>query len=70
MNKDHMLATAVFAGLVVFLYRVADVIGKLQDWSVLWNPPTVAQLLIAVAAALVAVGAALKLDLTNLRGRS
>lgn len=68
MNKDHVLATAVMAGTVVFLYRLADVIAKLNDWSMMWNPPTVAQLLAAAAAALVAVGCALKLDLNNLKG--
>jgi hypothetical protein len=56
----------MLAGIVVFLYRIADVLSKIQDWSVVWNPPTIAQILVALAAALVAVGAALKIDLNKL----
>ena len=59
--------TALIAGLATFLYAMADVLGKIQSWEVLWNPPGVGQIAAAIAAALLAVGAALKIDPALLR---
>lgn len=62
MNTHKTLALVVLAGLATFLYQLAQVLTKISDWSVIWNPPTVGQILLAIVAALVAVGAALGLD--------
>ena len=62
MNTHKTLALVVLAGLGTFLYQLAQVLTKISDWSVIWNPPTVGQILLAIVAALVAVGAALGLD--------
>lgn len=66
--KNKVLATAVLAGTTVFLYQLAGVVRKINDWSVIWNPPTVADLLIAVVFALIAVGAALGINLKEFLG--
>ena len=68
MNRHRTLALAALAGLSFFLYQVAGILSKISDWSVIWNPPTVGQLLSAVAGALVAIGAALGIDVRKLIG--
>lgn len=61
-STQMTLAGVVLIGVTVFLYQVAQVIQKIQSWEVLWNPPTVGELLMAVVFGLMAVGAALGLD--------
>ena len=68
MSRHQKLALVAIAGLSYFLYQVAGILSKINDWSVIWNPPTVAQLLSAVAGALVAIGAALGIDIRKLIG--
>lgn len=65
-NTHRALATVVIAGLGVFLYQAAGVLQKIQTWEVIWNPPTVGDLLMAVVAGLAAVAAAAGLDVGNL----
>ncbi len=65
-SKYRTYAVVLLAGLVTFLYQMADVIGKIQSWEVMWNPPEVSQMMTAIAAALVAMGAAIGLDLPSM----
>lgn len=53
-------------GLTAFLYQLALVIGKIQTWEVIWNPPTVADMLQAVVYGLMAVLGALGLNVPDL----
>lgn len=62
-NKYRTLAFVLLAGLVTFLYQMAGVVSKLQNWQALREPVNAADMMVAVAAALVAMGAALGLDL-------
>jgi hypothetical protein len=57
------LWAAVLTGFTVFLYELFEVIGKIQSWEVLWNPPTVSQMGMALVAGLVAILAALGVHL-------
>lgn len=65
-SKYRTYAVVLLAGLVTFLYQMADVIGKIQSWEILWSPPSVSQMLVACAAAMAAMGAAIGLDLPAL----
>jgi hypothetical protein len=66
---QRMLLTAVLAGLTVFLYLLKGILGRVNDWSVFWLPPTQGEIAGAVAAALVAITAALGLDVpTTVKG--
>lgn len=56
------LATILLIGATAALYKVAEVFQKIQTWEVIWNPPTVGDLLMAVVFGLAAVIAALGLD--------
>jgi len=60
---QRTLASIVLVGVTVFLYQAAQVLEKIQSWEVMWNPPTVGQLLMAVVFGLGAVAAAMGLDL-------
>lgn len=60
------LAGVVLVGSIVFLYKIAELIGKIQSWEVLWNPPTVSEMLMAVVFGLMAVAAGVGLDLPAL----
>lgn len=43
----HRASFVVILGLVGHaLYQLAQILGTVNDWSVVWQPPTVAQLLI------------------------
>lgn len=66
MDRHRTLAVVTLTGLGVFLYQIADLLQKIQSWEVIWNPPNVAQILLAVVAALVAMGASMGLDLPTL----
>lgn len=61
-TTHRSLALAFGSGLLVFLYGMADTVGKLQDWSILYEPPTVGRMLFYAAGGLGAMLAALKLD--------
>ena len=65
-NKYRTLAVVCGSGLIVFLYQMAGFIGKIQSWEVIWDPPQVSQMLIAIAAALASMLAALGLDVPEL----
>lgn len=61
--QHRTLAIAFGSGLLVFLYGMADIIGKLQDWSILWEPPSVSRMVFYAAGGLGAMLSALKLDI-------
>lgn len=58
------LAVLVLLGLTVFLYQMAGVIGKIHTWEVIWDPPTVSEMLSALVAGLVAILAGCGVDVT------
>jgi hypothetical protein len=60
------LAIIVLAGLGTFLYQLAPLLMKIQDWSILWSPPSVGEILLAIVAGMGAVAAALGLDIPAL----
>lgn len=62
-TQHRTLALAFGAGLLVFLYGMADIVGKLQDWSIIWAPPSVGRMLFYAAGGLSAMLTALKLDI-------
>ena len=64
--QQRSLAVVVLVGLVGFLYPLVDVLSKIQDWSVIWDPPNVSQLVFCAVCGLVAVGGALGLDIPAL----
>ena len=64
-DKNKSLAAVVLFGLATFLYQFADILIKIQTWEIIWNPPTVGHMVIALASALGAVAAAIKLDVTK-----
>jgi hypothetical protein len=66
MDKHRTLALVVLAGTGTFLYQIAGLLSKIESWEVIWNPPNVAQMLFAMVAALVAIGAALGLNVKTL----
>lgn len=59
------LWSVVLIGLTVLFYQIGNIVQKIQSWDIVWDPPTVGQMLIAVSAALGAVGAALKIDVSS-----
>lgn len=66
MQKTHVQLSAAMTlvvGIMVFLYKMAQLIGKIQSWAVLWNPPTVSEMLMTVVFGLAAVVAATVVDL-------
>lgn len=56
---QRTLFVAFLAAAVAFLWTMYGLINELQDWSILWNPPSVAHMILGVIYALVAFGAAL-----------
>jgi hypothetical protein len=62
---QHALLFVVLIGLTVFLTEMGNLLQKVQTWEVLWNPPTIGQVLLAMAGALGAVAAALKIDVAR-----
>lgn len=56
-------ATAVIGGAVAFLWCFADLLAKVQTSEITWNPPTQGELYKCIVYALLAIGAACKLDL-------
>lgn len=64
--RDRGLAGLLLTFLVVFLYQLGNILMKIPSWEIAWNPPTVGEMVLAIAAGLGAVGAALGLDVPNL----
>ena len=61
----RILLTALIVGLVAFLWPLSQLIASLNNWTE-WSQPAVsAKLIQCVIPALVAIGAALGLDLTQ-----
>lgn len=56
-------ATAVLAGTISFLWCFKGLLEKVQTSEIVWNPPTQGELVECICWGLLAVGAALKLDL-------
>lgn len=63
--KTHVLASSLLICVIVFLYKVADVLHKVSSWDVLWNPPTVGDICVALAFALAAMALALGLNVRS-----
>ncbi len=61
------LFTACFTSALVFIYQMGHLIGQLQDWSIIWNPPTVSKLILTVVLpALISFGTGLGLSLPKM----
>ena len=61
----RVLLTAVIVGLIAFLWPLSQLIASLNNWTE-WSQPAVsAKLIQCVIPALLAIGAALGLDLTQ-----
>lgn len=61
--KDNILASVVLAGMIAFLFPLMDMLNHIDNWEVIEQPHGVAQLIWCLICALVAVGAALGLDI-------
>lgn len=61
-NWQRTAATCVIAGAVSFLWCFSELLDKIESWEIAWNPPSTGELLQCVCWGLLAIGAALKLD--------
>ena len=61
----RILLTAVIVGLIAFLWPLADLVASLNNWTEWSQPAAASKLIKCVIPALVAIGAALGLDLTQ-----
>lgn len=68
MGLHRTLLAVIVGALSVALYQLQGIIATLQDWSYLWQPPSVAQLVGIGALFCAAIAAALKLDLGEIKG--
>lgn len=62
--RNYTLFGASLSAFVVFTGVMATIIWNIHTWKVIWDPPTVAQMLIALMLAGVALGAGLGVDLS------
>lgn len=66
MNKDRGLALVVLAGLTGVLYQLQEILQQHSTWTDFRTPAGVGEIIFAVFCGLVAVGAALGIDLPSL----
>ena len=72
MNREtathSVLLTAVLGGLGAFLYCLNGLLQKIDSWEIIWNPPQTGELLMCGFWAIMAVGAAMGLNVRTLLG--
>lgn len=61
--KQNSLAIVVIAGLVGFLWPLAHWMQKIDTWENAWNPPGVGEFILCICFGLVAIAAALGMDI-------
>ncbi len=63
----RVLFGAFLTSAVTFSISFAMLIGQLQDWSIIWEPPTVSKMILTVfVPALVSFGSALGLSVPKM----
>lgn len=61
------LFAACLASIIVFATNFGLLIAQLQDWSIIWDPPTVSKMILTVfVPALISLGTALGLSIPKM----